>query len=90
VIAQLVNVEIVAPDPGAERRDQGADFLAGQHLVEARPLDVQDRCAICQPRGFAGWRKVIVKEVTVAERTTLWVTALFQSVTNRRSSGKSL
>ena len=45
VVAQLVRVEVVPPDAGAERRDQRADLLAGQHLVEARPLDVQDLAA---------------------------------------------
>ena len=42
VIAQFVGIEIVAADPGAERGDQSADFLARQHLVEARPLDIED------------------------------------------------
>src|SRR6185437_5092046 len=42
VIAQLVGIELVAPDAGAERRDQRADLLARQHLVEARALDVQN------------------------------------------------
>ena len=42
VITQFVHIEVVAPDPGAERGDQGPDFLARQHLVEARPLDIED------------------------------------------------
>ena len=50
VVAQLVRVEIVPPDAGAQRRDQRADFLAGQHLVEARALDVQDLAAQRQHR----------------------------------------
>ena len=45
VVAQLVEVEIVAADAGAERRDQRADLLAGQHLVEARALDIEDLAA---------------------------------------------
>src|SRR5262245_66583647 len=42
VVPQLVRIELVAPYAGAERRDQRADFLAGQHLVEPRPLDVEN------------------------------------------------
>ena len=45
VVAQLVGVELVLADARAERRDQRADFLARQHLVEARALDVQDLAA---------------------------------------------
>src|SRR3546814_4451081 len=50
VVAQLVDVELVAADAGAERGDQGADLLRGQHLVEARPLDVEDLAAQRQNR----------------------------------------
>ena len=42
VVAQLVDVEFVAADAAAERGDQRADFGRGDHLVEARVLDVQD------------------------------------------------
>eukprot|EP01035_Chromulina_nebulosa_P014895 gene14895-19708_t len=42
VIAQLRQVEIVAADASAERRDQRADLLGAQHLVEARALDVEE------------------------------------------------
>src|SRR4029077_12918184 len=42
VIARLVGVEILAADAGAERLDQVADLGRGQHLVEARALDVED------------------------------------------------
>src|SRR5205823_1416765 len=49
VVAQLVGIELVA-DPGPERRDQRADFLAGQHLVHARALDVEDFAAQRQHR----------------------------------------
>ena len=45
VVAQLVGVELFGPDAGAERRDQRADFLAGQHLVEAGALDIEDLAA---------------------------------------------
>ncbi len=38
----MSGIEVVVPDAGAERGDQGADFLARQHLVEARPLDIED------------------------------------------------
>ena len=37
-------IELVA-DPGAQRRQQGADFVVLQHLVEPRPLHVQDLAA---------------------------------------------
>ena len=50
VIAQLVDIEVVAADAGAERRDQRADLLARQHLVEARALDVEDLAAQRQHR----------------------------------------
>ena len=42
VVAQLVDVEFIPPDAGAQRGDQRADLLARQHPVEARALDVQD------------------------------------------------
>jgi hypothetical protein len=45
VIAQLVGVEFLAPDAGAERGDQRPDFLTAQHLVETRALDIQDLAA---------------------------------------------
>ncbi len=45
VVAHLVGVEVVAADAGAQRRDQGADLLGAQHLVEAGALDVQDLAA---------------------------------------------
>ena len=50
VVAQLVGVELVAADAGAERGDQRADLLAAQHLVEARALDVEDLAAQRQHR----------------------------------------
>ena len=50
VIAQLGEVEIVAADAGAERRDQRADLLGAQHLVEARALDIEDLAAQRQHR----------------------------------------
>src|SRR5258708_6490134 len=49
VVAQLVGIELVAY-PGSERRDERADFLAGQHLVHARALDVEDFAAQRQHR----------------------------------------
>ena len=45
VVAQLVGVELVVADAGAERRDQRADLLGRQHLVEAHALDVEDLAA---------------------------------------------
>src|SRR6185312_7330095 len=50
VIAQLVRIEFVAANAGAERGDQRADFLAAEHLVETRALDVQDLAAQRQHR----------------------------------------
>src|SRR5207244_5482658 len=46
---QLVRIELVA-DSGPQRRDQRADFLAGQHLIHARALDVEDFAAQRQHR----------------------------------------
>ena len=42
VVAQLLDVEVLAADAAAERRDHRLDLVAAQHLVEARLLDVQD------------------------------------------------
>src|SRR3569623_1693619 len=42
VVAQLLDVEIVAADAGAHRLDQRADLAAGEHAIEARALDVED------------------------------------------------
>ena len=42
VIADLLDVEIVAADAGPQRRDQRPDLLRTEHLVEPRPLDVED------------------------------------------------
>ncbi|MCY1230553.1 hypothetical protein D9M72_429670 [compost metagenome] len=50
VIAQLVGVELVLADRGAECGDQRTDFLARQHLVEARTLDIEDLAAQRQDR----------------------------------------
>ncbi len=45
MVAELGKVEIVTADAGAECRDQRADLLASQHLVEARALDIEDLAA---------------------------------------------
>src|SRR6266404_593091 len=45
VVAQLLDVELLVADAGAERGDQRADLLAAQHLVEAGALDVEDLAA---------------------------------------------
>ena len=50
VVAQLGDVEVVGADAGAERRDDVADLLGGERLVEARLLDVQDLAAQRQDR----------------------------------------
>src|SRR6202041_240626 len=50
VVAQLLDVEVVPPDAGAKRGDQGADLLASQHLVEARALDIEDLATQWQHR----------------------------------------
>jgi hypothetical protein len=42
VVAQLLEVELVLADAGAERRDERRDLHRREHLVEARLLDVQD------------------------------------------------
>src|SRR3546814_11625667 len=55
VVAQLIDVELVATDAGAERRYQSTDLLRRQHLVEARPPDIQDFAA--QQLGGASGRK---------------------------------
>ena len=39
-----------SPMPGADRGDQRLDLLVAQHLVDARPLDVQDLAADRQDR----------------------------------------
>ena len=42
VIAQFLDVEVIAADAAAERGDQRSHLGRCQHLVEARLLDVQD------------------------------------------------
>ncbi|MCY1394010.1 hypothetical protein D9M71_89230 [compost metagenome] len=42
MVAQLVDVVLLAADAAAQRGDQGADLLGGEHLVEARLLHVED------------------------------------------------
>ena len=49
VVAGLVGLE-VGPDTAADRRDDRLDLLAGEHLVQARALDVQDLSADRQDR----------------------------------------
>ena len=49
VIAQLGRIELIA-DPGAQRGDQRADLVVLQHLVQPRPLDVEDLAAQRQDR----------------------------------------
>ena len=45
VVAELADVEVVGPHAGSEGRDDVADLLAGQGLVEPRLLHVQDLAA---------------------------------------------
>ena len=49
-VAQLLDVEVVRADAGAERGDDRLDLLVVEHLVEARLLDVQDLAAQRQDR----------------------------------------
>src|SRR5262249_23708122 len=42
VIADLFDVKIIPTNASPEGRDQYLDFLAAEHLVEARLLDVQN------------------------------------------------
>ena len=42
VITELVSVEVLPADAGAECSDQGAYFGRGQHLVESGLLDVEN------------------------------------------------
>ncbi len=42
VVAQVLRLHVVAADAAAQRRDQIADFLRGQHLLQPRLLDVED------------------------------------------------
>ena len=42
VIAQLVDIKIIATNPAPQCGDQRADFRRRQHLVKARLLDVED------------------------------------------------
>ncbi len=49
VVARLLDVELVA-DAGADGADHGEDLLVGEHLVDARLLDVEDLAAQRQDR----------------------------------------
>ena len=42
VVAELGDIEVVLADAGAQGRDQGADLLGGDHLVETGLLHVED------------------------------------------------
>ena len=50
VVAQLVDVEFLAADAGAQGRDKGSDLGGTQHLVEAGALDVEDLATQWQHR----------------------------------------
>ena len=45
VVAALLDVEFLAADAGAERRDQRADLVGAEHAVEPGPLDIEDLAA---------------------------------------------
>ncbi len=75
VVARLRDVELVA-EAGADRADHGEDLVVGEHLVDARLLDVDDLAAQRQDRleaavarllGRAAGR-VALDEVDLAER----------------------
>src|SRR5665647_1152730 len=75
VVAGLRDVELVA-EAGADRADHGEDLVVGEHLVDARLLDVDDLAAQRQDRleaavarllGRAAGR-VALDEVDLAER----------------------
>ena len=42
VVALLGHVEIFLPDAASERGDHRLDFVAAEHAIEPRPLDVED------------------------------------------------
>jgi hypothetical protein len=42
VVPELLDVEVFDADAAAERRDERADLVGAQHLVEAGLLDVED------------------------------------------------
>ena len=42
VIADLLDVEVVPTDTSPKGRDEHLNFLAAEHLVEARLLDIQN------------------------------------------------
>jgi hypothetical protein len=44
VIPQLREIEVLAPDSAAERGNHRADFVAAQHLVEARLSRRSESC----------------------------------------------
>jgi hypothetical protein len=50
VVAEVVELELLVPDPGADRRDQGLDLVVGEDLVDAALLDVDDLAAKRQDR----------------------------------------
>ena len=78
VVARLLDVELVA-DAGADGADHREDLVVGEHLVDARLLDVDDLAAQRQDRleravarllgGAAG--RVALHEVDLAERRVL-------------------
>ena len=45
VVAQLVEIELVAANAGAQRRDQRADLVRAQHLVEPGALHIENLAA---------------------------------------------
>ena len=45
VVAQLFDVEVLAPDRSAERHDQITDLLGTEHAIETGALDVEDLAA---------------------------------------------
>ena len=50
VIPELVGIELLAPNAGPERGDQGGDLLARQHFVKPGALNIEDLAAQRQHR----------------------------------------
>ena len=50
VVAQFLDIEFVAANARAQRHNQRADLIGGQHFVKARPFDIQNLAAQRQNR----------------------------------------
>jgi hypothetical protein len=81
VVAQLLGLEVLLADAGAQRRDERGDLLRGDQLVETRALDVQDlalerqdrlELAVASLLGRAAGR-VALHQVELRERRVLFL-----------------